>query len=337
MNKPSEVVEDLLREFAPQVLATLVRRHGDFADAEDAVQEALLAAALQWPAEGTPANPRGWLATVASRRLADAWRSDAARHNRETLAATKEPSAPADVSDVDDSLLLLFLCCHPALPASSGRDVARKDLSAEAIRLARMLHAALPVQAEVAGLLALMLLTDARRPARTGPHGELVPLAEQDRRLWDRDLIAEGVALISATLPRRQVGYYQLQAAIAAIHDEAETAGATDWPQILALYGLLARISTNPMVTLNRAIAAAMVHGPATGLAMLESLDKQLAGNHRLTAVRAHLLEMTGDVDAAIAHYRVAASRTTSEAERQYLTALALRLGQKNAQHPCPN
>jgi len=396
-------VEDLLRELAPQVLGVLVRRCGDFDDAEDAVQEALLAAATRWPAEGLPGNPRGWLVTVASRRLTDTWRADQARRNREDLTAAREPATPAQPSYRDDSLALLFLCCHPVLTpgsaipltlravgglttaeiaaaflvpedtmakrisrakkhikasgipfrmpspdqwterlrsvlhvlylifnegyaASTGPRVARSELSNEAIRLTRTLHAGLPDDPEVAGLLALMLLTDARRPARTGPDGELVPLAEQDRTSWDQDLIAEGSVLLSAVLPRRAVGEYQLQAAIAAIHDEAATAEQTDWPQILALYTLLERMTGNPMVTLNRAIAAAMVHGPATGLAALAGLDTRLGGHHRLDAVRAHLLEMDGETEMAITHYRLAAGRTTSLAERDYLTARAARL-----------
>jgi predicted RNA polymerase sigma factor len=403
VSAPSGQVEGLLRELAPRVLGGIVRRHGDFADAEDAVQEALVAAAQQWPAEGVPDDPRSWLTTVASRRLTDMWRRDSARHQREMLAAVREPATPAQVSDVDDSLALLFLCCHPVLPAvsaipltlravgglttaeiaraflvpeptmgkrisrakhriresavpfrmpspeewpsrlravlhvvylifnegysaSSGEDVVRQHLSAEAIRLARLLFESLPDQPEAAGLLALMLLTDARRPARTGRHGELVPLAEQDRALWNQALIAEGVALISHALPRQRAGYYQIQAAIAAIHDEAKTADDTDWPQILALYNLLARISANPMVTLNRAIAAAMVNGPRAGLAMLAPLDAQLAASHRLAAVRAHLLEMAGNHEAAIKQYRVAANRTTSDAERHYLMTRAAKL-----------
>jgi len=403
-------VEDLLRELAPQVLGVLVRRYGDLADAEDAVQEALLAAATQWPAEGPSDNPRGWLIAVAVRRLTDRWRSDEARRRREDLGAAREPAAPPEVSDEDDSLPLLFLCCHSALTpgsaipltlravgglttaeiaraflvpeatmaqrisrakqrikssdvpfrmptpaeqaerlrsvlhvlylifnegyaASTGADVARSDLSGEAIRLTRALHASLPDDPEVSGLLALMLLTDARRPARTGPDGELVPLAEQDRALWDQVLIAEGVALISAALPRGAVGNYQVQAAIAAVHDEAATAEETDWPQILALYGLLERMTGNPMVTLNRAVAAAMVDGPAAGLALLTGLDERLDGHHRLDAVRAHLLEMAGDVEGATAHYRTAAGRTTSLAERRYLTTQAARLGAHRATH----
>jgi RNA polymerase sigma factor (sigma-70 family) len=396
-------VEDLLRELAPQVLAVLVRRYGDFADAEDAVQEALLAAARQWPDQGVPGNPRGWLVTVAARRLTDIWRADQARRHREDLAAGREPATSAGPSSKDDSLALLFLCCHPALTpgsaipltlravgglttveiaaafmvpedtmakrisrakqrirtsripfrmptqgewagrlrtvlhvlylifnegyaASTGSHVTRADLSTEAIRLTGMLHEALPEDPEVAGLLALMLLTDARRPARTGPAGELIPLAEQDRTLWNQSLIADGVALLATVLPRRAIGEYQLQAAIAAIHDEAGTAEATDWPQILALYTLLERMTGNPMATLNRAIATAMVHGPAAGLAALAGLDERLAGHHRLDAVRAHLLELAGEHASAIAHYLRAAGRTTSLAERDYLTGKAARL-----------
>jgi predicted RNA polymerase sigma factor len=337
--------------------------------------------------------------------MTDRLRNEAARRRREVVAAVHEPATAPPVSDHDDSLVLLFMCCHPVLTpssaipltlravgglttaeiarsflvpeatmaqrisrakqrikasganfvmptgdewaerlrsvlhvlylvftegyaASTGTRVARNELSAEAIRLTRSVHASLPDDPEVAGLLALMLLNEARAPARTGPDGELVPLAEQDRALWDQALIEEGVALVTAALPRGAVGEYQLQAAIAALHDEAETADETDWPQILALYGLLERMSGNPMVTLNRAVAAAMVDGPAAGLALLEGLDERLAGHHRLDAVRAHLLEMDGDREAAAAHYRTAAGRTTSVAERQYLLARAARLNQ---------
>ncbi len=398
-------VEDLLRELAPQVLGAVARRYRPFEDAEDAVQEALLAAATQWPSEGVPDSPRGWLIAVATRRLTDRVRNEEARRRREELAGLQQPAeASPPLPAHDDSLLLLFLCCHPALtPASAialtlraagglttaeiaraflvpeatmaqrisrakqrisasgavlvmptqgewgerlrsvlhtlylifteghsattGACVARGDLSAEAIRLTRMVHRLLPDDPEVAGLLALMLLSEARRPARTGPDGELVPLAEQNRSSWNRQLIAEGVALISEALPKGAVGEYQLQAAIAAVHDEAATAEDTDWPQILFLYGLLERMTANPMVTLNRAVATAMVHGPAAGLAMLDGLDERLTDHHRLDAVRAHLFEMGGDLDAAIAHYRTAAGRTTSLAERAYLTTRAARLG----------
>ncbi len=390
-------MEELLRALAPQVLGPVVRRSGDFDAAEDAVQEALLAASLQWPAEGVPDNPRGWLIHVALRRLTDQVRSEQARRRREELAAAQDVPAD-DVPDADDTLTLLFLCCHPALtPASAialtlravgglttaeiaraflvpeatmaqrisrakqrikasgeplrqptgrisavlhvlylifnegytstvGPRLARVELSGEAIRLTRSVHALLPDDTEVAGLLALMLLTDARRPARTGPDGELIPLPEQDRTAWDKDLLAEGIALISATLPRRRVGPYQLQAAIAAVHSEAPHADETDWPQILTLYELLERASDNPMVTLNRAVAAAMVHGVPAGLALLDQLGEKLAGSHRLDAVRAHLLEMAGDVDAAAKHYRAAASRTTSIPEQRYLRMRAARI-----------
>jgi RNA polymerase sigma factor (sigma-70 family) len=406
--------EDLLRDLAPRVLGAVARRYGNFDDAEDAVQEALLAAAQQWPADGLPDSPYGWLITVAVRRMSDRLRSDQARARREGLAATAEPSAgPSALPEHDDSLQLLFLCCHPELTAATaipltlravgglstaeiaraflvpestmaqrisrakhrirdsgvpfampsggewaervrsvqhvlylmfnegyatttGPRVSRGDLSAEAIRLTRMLHLSLPDDPEVAGLLALMLLNEARRPARTGPAGELVPLAEQDRSLWDQRLIGEGVALVSAALPSGAVGEYRLQAAIAALHDEAETAEDTDWPQILALYGLLDRMTANPMVTLNRAVAAAMVDGPAAGLRLLDGIAEQLAGHHRLDAVRAHLLEMAEDDDAAIAHYRAAAGRTTSLAERDYLTSRASRLAARRPRRGAP-
>ncbi|MEV6249552.1 sigma-70 family RNA polymerase sigma factor [Streptomyces sp. NPDC051742] len=407
-------IEDLLRTCAPQVLGALVRRYGAFDVCEDAVQEALIAAAEQWPRQGVPDNPRGWLVTVAARRYIDLVRSEAARRRREDAVALATPDSAllaraaddAPDTDRDDSLSLLFLCCHPdlsppsrialtlravgglttgqiaaaflvpestmaqrisrakqtirtaggsfALPegedrtarladvrhvlylifnegytASGGDALVAPELSTEAIRLARLLHRLLPEDTETAGLLALMLLTDARRPARTGPHGELVPLAEQDRGRWDAGLVAEGVELISRTLPRGQVGPYQLQAAIAAVHDEAESAEATDWPQILALYELLERTGANPVITLNRAVAVAMVHGPAAGLALLEELaaDKRTAGYHRLLATRAHLLELLGEKEEAAVAYREAARRTTSAPERRHLTERARRLG----------
>jgi RNA polymerase sigma factor (sigma-70 family) len=405
--------EHLLRDLAPQVLGAVIRRYGDFAAAEDAVQEALLAAALQWPEEGVPDNPRGWLIHVAARRMTDHIRAELARRRRETAVVTQLPAdhdvvpSPDSTNDrhEDDTLILLFMCCHPALTrpsaialtlravgglttaeianaflvpestmaqrisrakqriktsgvpfrtptaidraerlsavlhvlylifnegyvSSGGPALQRSDLANEAIRLTRGVHQLLPDDPEVAGLLALMLLTDARRGARTGPDGELIPLAEQDRSLWDRQAIDEGVALISATLSRGSVGSYQLQAAIAAVHDEAARAEDTDWPQILALYGLLERMSDNPMVTLNRAIAAAMVHGPNAGLDLLRALDtdERLAGHYRLDAVRAHLLELAGDPSAAISHYEAAATRTASIPERDYLMARAARL-----------
>jgi RNA polymerase sigma factor (sigma-70 family) len=420
--------ENLLRELAPQVLGAVIRRFGDFAAAEDAVQEALLAAALQWPHDGVPDNPRGWLIHVAARRLTDQLRSDLARRRRETtvmmqrtpdeqVTTSVDPPSLAyfdssfgdavlgDGTAQDDTLILLFMCCHSALTRASaialtlravgglttaeianaflvpestmaqrisrakqriktsgvpfrmptngeraerlsavlhvlylifnegyassiGSTLQRTDLSNEAIRLTRAVHNLLPHDGEVAGLLALMLLTDARRAARTGRDGELIPLMDQDRTLWDQESIREGIALLTKTLSRGSVGAYQLQAAIAAVHDEASRAEDTDWPQVLALYGLLKRMSDNPMVTLNHAIAAAMVHGPATGLELLKALDadQRMAGHHRLDAVRAHLFEMSGDHDTAIAHYRTAAAKTTSIPERDYLTTKAARL-----------
>jgi RNA polymerase sigma factor (sigma-70 family) len=410
-------VEDLLRHLAPQVLGAVVRRYGHLDTAEDATQEALLAAATQWPNEGLPDNPRGWLITVASRRLTDLLRSEQARQRREdTVARWRLPDqwlAPAAdmtgdggrASESDDTLILLFMCCHPSLspasqialtlravgglttaeiaraflvpeatmtrrisrakqrikdsgipfgipPASeraerlgavlhvlylifnegyastSGPSLQRSELSAEAIRLARVVHRLLPGNGEVTGLLALMLLTDARRTARTGPDGALIPMAEQDRSLWDAGYIAEGVALITDALPRGVTGPYQLQAAIAAVHDEASTAEATDWPQIMALYELLMRMSDNPVVRLNHAVAVAMVRGAQAGLDLIEKLedDERIAGDHRLHAVRAHLLEMTGDRVAARDIYQAAARRTTSFRQQRHLHTRAARL-----------
>ena len=408
-----ESYERLLRELAPQVLAAVARRFRDFASSEDAVQEALLAAATQWPQQGTPDNPRAWLIHVASCRFTDQLRSDLARKHREDQAALDAvvESQRLEVTteaEEDDTLILLFMCCHPAVTPSSaialtlravgglttkeiasaylvpettmaqrisrakqsirasgirfqlpdggegarlfgsvlhvlylifnegyassaGPDLRRGDLSDEAIRLTRLLHRLRPEEPEVAGLLALMLLTDARRVARTGPEGELIPLDEQDRSLWDRQLIAEGVALLTAALPKGSVGPYQLQAAIAAVHDEAPRSEETDWPQILALYGLLKRITDNPMVTLNHAVAAAMVHGSHQGLALLEKLnsDPRLAGHHRLEAVRAHLLELSGDPVNAIRHFRIAAERTASVPERNFLLGRASKLADR--------
>jgi RNA polymerase sigma factor (sigma-70 family) len=408
-------VEALLRELAPQVLGAVVRRYGQFDASEDAVQEALLAAATQWPSDGVPDNPRGWLITVASRRMTDQLRADLARQRREATAAALLPPdalhapAPDDLDpDEDDTLTLLFLCCHPSLSAasqlaltlravgglttaeiaraffvpeatmaqrisrakatiresgapfslppederagrlavvlhvlylvfnegytaSSGPELQRVELTREAIRLARDLHRLLPTADEATGLLALMLLIDARRPARTTADGALVPLAEQDRSLWSRVAIDEGVDLISASLARTPaLGVYQLQAAIAAVHDEAPTAEATDWPQIVALYALLSRVGPNPMVSLNQAVAVAMVDGPAAGLARLDAFadDDRIAGGHRLDAVRGHLQEMAGDVAAARGSYLAAARKTTSVPERRYLEARAARLGE---------
>ncbi|MGQ5259929.1 RNA polymerase sigma factor [Micromonospora sp. ZYX-F-536] len=391
----------------------LARRFGDFATAEDAVQEALLAAATQWPVEGLPANPRGWLIQVGYRRMIELIRGEQARRRREDLVVREAPddrqhAPPADeelTSERDDTLVLLLLCCHPALTTASavaltlravgglstaeiaraflvpeatmaqrisrakqrirssglpfrmpdeaeradrlaavrqvlylifteghtstaGPDLRRVDLAAEAIRLTRALHARLPNDSESAGLLALMLLTEARSPSRTGPSGELVSLADQDRTRWDAAAIAEGVALVTRALPRGPTGPYQVQAAIAALHDEAPSTEKTDWPQILALYEVLERMSGSPVVSLNRAVATAMVHGPAAGLAALDALtdDPQLAGHHRLAAARAHLHEMAGDRDRAIADYRAAAGRTSSLPEQRYLTMRAARL-----------
>ncbi|TCC46305.1 RNA polymerase sigma factor [Kribbella pittospori] len=403
-------VEGLLRELAPQVLGFLARRHGQFDLCEDAVQEALLAAATQWPADGVPANPRGWLITVATRRLTDQFRSEAARRRREdsvaSMAGPEELVAPgADVDsapDEDDTLTLLFLCCHPAVTpasqvaltlravgglttgeiarafmvpeatmaprisrakksikaagsrfemppeeeradrlrvvlqvlylifnegytASSGEELQRLDLTSEAIRLTRMLRSALPDDGEAAGLLALMLLTDSRRTARTTADGGLIPIDEQDRTLWDREQIEEGTTLILATLAESAVGPYQVQAAIAAVHSEAPSADKTDWNQILSLYVLLERLTPNPMVTLNRAVALAQVEGPQAGLDLLTTLDgnKNITETHRLDAVRAHLYERAGEPAKAHEHYLAAARRTTSLPEQRYLQAKA--------------
>jgi RNA polymerase sigma factor (sigma-70 family) len=381
-----------LRDLAPGVVGALARRFGDFADAEDATQEALIAAAEHWPGDGIPDNPRAWLIQTGSRRLLNQWRSDEARRRREVLAF-QEP-APPDANDVDDTLTVLFMCCHPALTDASAialtlrafgglttAEIAKAFLvpeatmaqrisrakqqirrsgqpfqrpgpaefrqrlravlhvlylifnhwyltstgPAEAVRLARRVHEKLPEHGEVAGLLALMLLTDARRPARLSADGELVPLAEQNRSRWDRALIAEGTAILNRAFGRGPVGEYQLQAAIAALHDRAPRAEDTDWPQILALYAHLEQLTGNPVVALNRAVAVAMVHGPSQGLRQLDDLAV-LAGNHRLAAVRAHLLELAGDHAGALEHYREAAARATSLLERRYLTTKAARL-----------
>jgi RNA polymerase sigma factor (sigma-70 family) len=409
----ASAVGHLLRELAPQVLGAVTRRHGDFAAAEDAVQDAMISAATQWTEQGIPDNPSGWLFHVAMRRFTDQLRSEMARRRREDAVASElwaewafvpPPEVDLDAQQ-DDTLVLLFMCCHPALTlptaialtlravgglttaeianaflvpeatmaqrisrakqsiktskvpfsmpsdaerverlravlhvlylifsegytSSVGASLHRPDLSNEAIRLTRAVHALLPRDGEVVGLLALMLLTDARRAARTGENGELIPLDEQDRSLWDRPLVEEGRALVAEALSAGTVGTYQLQAAIAALHDEAPRVEDTDWPQILALYDVLEGMSDNPMVVLNQAIAAAMVHGPATGLERLTALDAdaRVAGHYRLDAVRAHLYEMSGDRERAIAHYRAAAERTTSMPERNYLITKAARL-----------
>lgn len=385
-----------IKRLAPQVLGALVRRYGDFETCEDAVQEALLTAATQWPADGLPTNPRGWLITVASRRAIEIWRNESARRRREEAVVSAEPEPP-DIPASDDTLTLLMLCCHPSLTppsqvaltlravgglttgeiaraflvpestigqrisrakqrikasgaefklhpdrmvtvlhvlylifnegytASSGDELNRVELTAEAIRLTRQLYQRLPDDGEVAGLLALMLLTDARRPARTRSDGALVPLAEQDRSLWDASSIAEGTALITETLSRAPIGPYQLQAAIAAVHDEATRAEDTDWRQILTLYELLESIAPGPMVTLNRIVASAMVHGPYAGLRELDTVE-ELKDHYRVEAVRAHLLELAGDRDAARTHYRLAAQKTLSIPERRYLESRAATL-----------
>ena len=402
--------EHLLRELVPQVLGAVARRFRDFSSAEDAVQEAMIAAFTQWPQEGIPENPRAWLIQVACRRMTDQMRSEIARRERETAVAAETENLAflleieADM-DPDDTLILLFMCCHSALTPSSaialtlravgglttaeianaflvpeatmaqrisrakqsikasgvpfrlpsprerserlpavlhvlylifsegyassiGSHLQRLDLAREAIRLTRNTKTLLADNSEVAGLLALMLLTDARRAARTGPDEEIIPLDKQDRTLWDRAEISEGIELLTAALSKASVGLYQLQAAIAAVHDEAEKVEDTDWPQILALYELLKRVAPSPMVTLNHAIAAAMVQGPAKGLELLRALDSdpRIAGHYRLDAVRAHLLEKTGDYEAAIKHYRIAAARTTSTPERNYLMTQAAHL-----------
>jgi RNA polymerase sigma factor (sigma-70 family) len=389
-------VVTVLRELGPQVLGVLVRRYGQFDACEDAVQEALLAASQQWVSQ-VPDNPRGWLLTVATRRLTDEWRSESARRRRETENAVYDPTLDVEAPAVDDSLQLLLLCCHPALSppsqlaltlravgglttaevaaaflvpeatmaqrisrakktvkgaggfampegderiarlavvlqvlylifnegytASSGEDLQRPELAAEAIRLTRTLARALPGDGEVAGLLALMLLTDARRAARTDADGGLVPLAEQDRTLWDRALIGEGVELVSHALATAALGPFQLQAAIAAVHAESPADADTDWPQIAVLYELLDTVAPGPMVTLNRAVALAQAVGPEAGLALLTELDgdERMARHHRLYAVRAHLLELAGDGRGALAAYRRAAQLTASLPERHYL------------------
>jgi RNA polymerase sigma factor (sigma-70 family) len=399
-------LDALLRGLAPQVLGVLVRRHGDFDLCEDAVQEALLAAFTQWPAEAVPANPAGWLITTASRRRIEMIRREMARRHREETAAALEPPQADTDSAQDDTLTLFLLCCHPSLTiasqvaltlravgglstaeiarallvpeatvgqrisrgkqrikasgaqfrlpgpeelgrripvvlrvlylifnegytASSGDALHRVELSREAIRLSRQLHSRLPGDGEVAGLLALMLLTDARRPARATADGALVPLAEQDRTLWDASAIAEGTALVTAALASASVGPYQVQAAIAALHDEATHARDTDWPQILSLYDLLRHLAPGPMVTLGRVVAVAMVQGARVALAELDAAiaaEPVLRGHHRTLAVRAHLLELENDTDAAQKAYRLAAQHTLSLPERRYLEARAARL-----------
>jgi RNA polymerase sigma factor (sigma-70 family) len=407
--------QDLLRELTPQVLRVLLRRYRDFGGCEDAVQEALMAAATQWPKQGTPDNPKAWLITVATRRLTDQIRADTARRLREQLVVSLIPvdeqialAADADrINERDETLDLYFMCCHPALSSASqialtlravgglttgeiaraflvpdatmaqrltrakqtirsagatfpaltpadraarlpavlkvlylifnegyttsgGEQLNRVDLSAEAIRVGRLLSQLMPDDPEVDGLLALMLLTDARIAARTGPNGELIPLDEQDRSKWDRGRVSEGQRILQRALARGATGPYQIQAAIAALHDEARSSDETDWAQIRELYELLLRFQDSPMARLSRAVAMAMVEGPAAGLRALDDLaiDSQFGSNHRLDAVRAHLLERAGDREAAIHHYRQAAERTTSTAERNYLLLHAARLSE---------
>ncbi|RLK59060.1 RNA polymerase sigma factor [Actinokineospora cianjurensis] len=392
----SGAVEDLLRECAPRVLGVLVRHHGRFDACEDAVQEAMLAAATTWPREGVPDNPTGWLVTTAGRKLTDHWRAENARRRREDVVAAQAGLVAPEAVAVDDTLELFFLCCHPDLSApsqvaltlravgglttaqiaaaflvpeatmaqrisraksrlrgagfprgadrsrvaavlhvlylifteghtaTSGPDLNRADLTTEAIRLTRMAHRLLPDDGEVTGLLALMLLTESRRAARTAADGAMIPLAAQDRSLWDRALIGEGLALVTDTLSRAPLGPYQLQSAIAAVHADS-VAGDTDWAQILVLYDILERIAPNPVVTLNRAVAVSEVSGPAAGLALVDSLvgDKRIGGHHRVAAVRAHLLELLGDLDGARDAFRTAARGTLSLPERRYLESRA--------------
>jgi RNA polymerase sigma factor (sigma-70 family) len=409
---PAAEVGDLLRPLAPQVLGAVVRRYGHFDLAEDATQEALVAASVQWPQDGLPENPKAWLIAVASRRLTDLLRSEQARRRREGAAAewalTERGAAQVDErrpGEVDDTLVLLFMCCHPslstasqvaltlravgglsateiarallgseqtvtrritrakqsikdsgipfALPgpddlagrlqavlrvlylifnegyaATTGTVLVRVDLAEEAIRLARVLHAALPDDTEVSGLLALMLLVHARHRARTAPDGSLVPMAEQDRSRWDRSLIAEGTAVLTAALPRGPTGPYQLQAAIAAVHDEAASAEATDWPQIAALYGVLRRLDDNPVVALNHAVAVSMIAGPRAGLERIRQIeaDPRINADRRFHAVRAHMLEMAGERAAALDAYRAAARAATNLQQQRYLNEQISRL-----------
>ena len=404
--------EDLLRRLTPQVLGAVVRRYGHFDLAEDATQEALLAAYVQWSRDGLPENPKAWLITVASRRLTDLLRSDQARRRREetvaqsAVAETREPpGAEHRSADADDTLILLYMCCHPSLPIASqigltlravgglttaeiarafltseatvtrritrskqsikdsglpftmpgaaelpsrldvvlrvlylifnegyastmGTNLQRVDLAEEAIRLARTLHASLPEDSEVTGLLALMLLTHARHRARSGPDGALIPMSGQDRSLWDRDAISEGVGLITAALPRGLTGPYQIQAAIAAVHDEAPSTEATDWPQIVALYRVLLRLDNNPVVALNHAVAVSMDQGPQAGLELLRQLesDPRINADRRFHAVRAHLLEMTGNTAAARDAYEAAARQAANLQQQRYLHGQIARL-----------
>ncbi|MFL5751533.1 MAG: RNA polymerase sigma factor [Chloroflexota bacterium] len=403
MISDSGTIEDLLRALAPQVLGTLTRRSGDFDAAEDAVQEALIAAADHWPREGLPESPRAWLLRTAGRRFVDQRRSEQARANRELQVWLDLPTAAGTAADEDDTLTVLYMCCHPSLTpasaialtlravgglttaqiaraflvpestmgqrisrakrtirdsgatfrrptdderpvaipsvlhvlylmfnegyvASDGTDLGRPQLADEAIRLARIVRQQIPDDPEVAGLLALMLLIEARRPARTKTDGEPIRLPDQDRSSWNHALIEEGMGILEAAIATGRVGEYQLQASIAAVHDAATTAEATDWPRILILYERLEEMTGNPVVTINRAVAAAMADGPSAGISILDSLDKSAASSHRVAAVRAHLLEMAGDTDGAIESYQVAARVTTNLAEQRHLSMQAARL-----------
>ncbi|MEO6702671.1 MAG: DUF6596 domain-containing protein [Jatrophihabitantaceae bacterium] len=402
-----ERVEDLLRALAPQVLGTLVRRHGNFARCEDAVSEAVIEAYAAWSSDALPQHPAGWLSTVATRRLVDSVRADAARQRREaTVAQDTRLFAPGadEPESGDDTLAILFLCCHPALSpaaqltltlravgglttaeiarallvpeatvgqrisrakatirttggrfelpsgpglvqrlavvhqvlylifnegwtASSGDDLIRSDLVAEALRLTRQLHDRLPSSAETTGLLALMLLADSRRDTRTDHAGGLVPLAEQDRARWDRAGIVEAAALVTGALSNGAVGPYLIQAAIAAVHAEAPSSEQTDWDEVIGLYDVLQRLAPNPIALLNRAVAVGMARGPAEGLALLAELaDGPLVEHHRLFAVRAHLLERSSCQEQAAQDYRTAARLATNVPERRFLTMKAIAL-----------
>jgi len=390
----------LCAELAPQVLGSLMRRFGDFVACEDAVQEALISASIEWPLNGMPANPRGWLGRVAHRRMIDHIRSESARRRRESEWFEAQENSGVDVINQKpqqkDTLHLFFMCCHASLSNASAialtlravgglttaqiaraffvpestmaqrisrakqsiqnsaisfdatitdhkarlpqvlhilylifnEGYSRGHLATDAIRLSRLLVTSLPGNAEAEGLLALMLLTDARREARQSSNGSFIPLDEQDRRVWNDTQIQEGVSILTRALQRGAVGPYQLQAAIAAVHDEAKNAEATDWPQILALYDLLFRMHENPVVRLNRAVALAMVHGPKAGLESLTALDTDtlLENHYRLHAVRAYLYEKLGDKIRALAEYQSAAAKTTSLPERDYLVLKASRL-----------
>jgi RNA polymerase sigma factor (sigma-70 family) len=403
MTATAPELEHLLRTEAPQVLGALVRRFGHFDIAEDAVQEALLAAAQQWPNHGIPDHPRGWLIRVGYRRMIDQLRAEQLRERREYQLASQPTPASLEEQVADDSLTLLFLCCHPILTpvsqvaltlravgglttaeiahaygvsdvamgqrisrakqqiksaggrfvlpsaedrgnrltavlqvlylifnegyaATAGEQLHRVDLTTEAIRLTRMLHRLLPDEPEVAGLLALMLLSDARRPARSTEAGDLITMEHQQRDLWERTLTAEGTTLITAAMRQRQVGPYQLQAAIAALHNGAPSYAETDWPQIAALYAWLEHLTPTPPVRLSRAVAVAMAHGPRRGLMLLDNLADDPLIRQRERAVRAHLLELNGDTQQAADLFREAAALTDNLAERRYLEGRAQHL-----------